>query len=73
MLTKGQVKEIIAQMDAGGVPDSVQFGVKMLNGDKVELQNSFSIVGKNSEFSIDASDHWAEQVAEAEGVYLKQV
>lgn len=72
MLTFAQAKEIVAQMQAANVPDNAEFAVRMLNGEKLELQRSFVVVGKNSEYNLDASEHWAEQVSEPNLALLKQ-
>ncbi len=72
-MTKAQLKAILVDMEAKGIPDSAIFAVKVLEGGIMALNpNSYAIVGEDSDITLDASDHWAGVASEASAVYLKQ-
>ena len=72
-MTKGQLKSILANLEANEVPDSTEIAVRVLSGEKMVLNgNSFFSQGADAEVSLDAQNHWAAQVTEPEVIFLKQ-
>lgn len=74
-MTKGNLKEILAQLEILGVNDNVEIVVRRaVDNSLINLQNqNFDVQGQDATYSIDASDHWAPTVSEPALVILKQV
>jgi hypothetical protein len=73
-MKKSHLKAIIADMEAKGVPDSADLKIKMLDSNLIDINpNSYVVIGENADVSLDASDHWAGNVTEANAVFLKQI
>lgn len=73
-MTKAQLKEIVAQLDALQVPDAaVVLLQRNIDNARMEIAPLvFKIEGQDAEFSIDASGHWAPAVSQANAVVLKE-
>ncbi len=74
MMTKAQLKLIISEMDAKGLSDSAEIRVLMVAGGSIEInQNSFKVQLADSDYTLDASDHFAPTQNQGEAGFLKQV
>ena len=73
-MNKAQLKEIVSQLDAAGVPDSALIKVEIaIDNSRIDLAAMpFIIEGQDASFSVDASDHWASSVLQESAVILKQ-
>lgn len=73
-MTKAQLKQILSEMDAKGLADSAEIRVGMVAGGSIELnQNSFKIQLADTDYTLDASDHFAPTEGQAAIGFLKQV
>ena len=73
-MTKAQLKELVAQLDALAVPDAAVVKLQR-NIDNARMDIApfvFKIEGQDAEYTIDASGHWAPAVAQANAVVLKE-
>lgn len=69
----GQLKAMVAAIDAGPTPDSAVFAVKTVNAEIMQINaNSFSVVGEDSDVTLDAGNNWAGVPSQVSAVYLKQ-
>lgn len=74
MMTKAQLKLILAEMDAKGLADSAEIRVSMVAGGSIELnQNSFKVQLSDSDYTVDAGGNFAPTADQAAGGFLKQV
>lgn len=74
MMTKAQLKSIIANMDAKGLSDSAEIRVIMVAGGSIELnQNSFKAQLADTDFTVDAGGNFAPTQDQGEIGFLKQV
>lgn len=73
-MNKGQLKEIVAQLDSLGVADSAEVKVEIaIDNSRISLlAMPFKIEKQDATYSVDASGHWAPEVNQADAVVLKQ-
>lgn len=73
-MTKLQLKELVAQLDALQVPDAalVKFMKSVDNARHDIAPFVFKIEGQDAEYSVDAQGHWAPAVSQAHAVILKE-
>lgn len=72
-MNKLQLKEIIATLDAIGVPDTAEVKVEMaIDNSRIPLKNEFKVEKQDAEFAVDASGHYAASVTQADAVVFKQ-
>lgn len=73
-MNKGQLKSMVAAMEARGVPDSASVFVKVVGSESPMQLNGSSFIeqGQDSEVSLDANDNFAGVVTEISAVFLKQ-
>lgn len=73
-MTKGQLKEIVAQLEALGVADATVVKVRMnIDNSQIDLNPfSFEVQNKEASYTVDASDHFAETISKQAVVILKQ-
>jgi hypothetical protein len=73
-MTKSQLKDIVSQLEALGVADSVDIQVmRSADNSLIELNGtSFKVVGQASTYTIDAGGHFAGVVSQISAVILLQ-
>lgn len=72
-MSKGQLKAMVAAMEARGIADSVQVSVKTVGAEVMQLNgNSFAVQGENADLTLDAGNNWAGVASEANAVFFKQ-
>lgn len=73
-MTKADLKVVMAQLEALGVPDSAFVKVQRPDLVRLDLQaQAFIVEGKDASYSIDNAGDWAGVVSEADAVVFKQV
>ena len=73
-MNKGQLKSIVAALEAANVPDSAQIKVEMAidNSRIALLPYPVKIEKQDSVITPDAQGNWAPEVTQADAVVIKQ-
>lgn len=74
MLTKGQLKDILAVCDGAGMSDNVEIKIQRPDLIRLELDASHFIVEKeDASYNMNASGHYDPSLSEASAIVLKQL